>query len=70
LLGDVKFNGGPGLTIGGFTNPRVYQLLVATATNAGITYQYDIQAGYTGTGIEPDIINLEVLLLYTPLPED
>lgn len=49
LLGDVKLHSGPGLTIGGFTNPRVYQLLVAAATNAGITYQHDIQAGYTGT---------------------
>ena len=49
LLGDVKLHAGPGLTIGGFTNPRVYQLLVAAATSAGITYQYDIQAGYTGT---------------------
>ena len=49
MLGDVRLHGGPGLTIGGFTNPRVYQLLVAAATDADIPYQFDIQAGYTGT---------------------
>ncbi|HKV01665.1 MAG TPA: M42 family metallopeptidase [Ktedonobacteraceae bacterium] len=49
LLGDVRLNGGPAITIGGFTNPRVYQLLVAATKEAGITYQYDIAPGNTGT---------------------
>ena len=49
MLGDVKLHGGPGLTIGGFTNPRVYQLLVNAATQADIPYQHDIQASYTNT---------------------
>jgi putative aminopeptidase FrvX len=75
LLGDVKLNGGPGLTIGGFTNPRVYQLLVATATEAGITYQYDIQAGYTGTdndnvqisrgGVATGLLNIPCRYMHT-----
>ena len=75
LLGDVKLNGGPGLTIGGFTNPRVYQLLVAAATNAGIHYQYDIQAGYTGTdndnvqvsrgGVATGLLNIPCRYMHT-----
>ena len=75
LLGDVKLNGGPGLTIGGFTNPRVYQLLVAAATDAGIPYQYDIQAGYTGTdndnvqvsrgGVATGLINIPCRYMHT-----
>ncbi len=75
LLGDVKVNGGPGLTIGGFTNPRVYKLLVAAATNAGINYQYDIQAGYTGTdndnvqvsrgGVATGLLNIPCRYMHT-----
>ncbi len=75
LLGDVKLNGGPGLTIGGFTNPRVYQLLVAVATNADINYQYDIQAGYTGTdndnvqvsrgGVATGLLNIPCRYMHT-----
>jgi endoglucanase len=75
LLGDVKLNGGPGLTIGGFTNPRVYQLLVAAATNAGINYQYDIQAAYTGTdndnvqvsrgGVATGLLNIPCRYMHT-----
>jgi putative aminopeptidase FrvX len=75
LLGDVKLHGGPGLTIGGFTNPRVYQLLVAAATNAGITYQHDIQAGYTGTdndnvqisrgGVATGLLNIPCRYMHT-----
>jgi tetrahedral aminopeptidase len=75
ILGDVKLNGGPGLTIGGFTSPRVYQLLVAAATNAGITYQYDIQAGYTGTdndnvqvsrgGVATGLLNIPCRYMHT-----
>jgi tetrahedral aminopeptidase len=48
-LGDVKLGGGPGITIGGFVNSRVYQGLMTTADKAGIVYQYDIQAAHTGT---------------------
>jgi putative aminopeptidase FrvX len=75
VLGDVKLHGGPGLTIGGFTNPRVYQLLVAAATNAGITYQHDIQAGYTGTdndnvqisrgGVATGLLNIPCRYMHT-----
>lgn len=75
LLGDVKLHGGPSLTIGGFTNPRVYQLLVAAAANAGITYQYDIQAGYTGTdndnvqvtrgGVATGLLNIPCRYMHT-----
>ena len=56
-------------------NPRVYQLLVAVATNAGITYQYDIQAGYTGTdndnvqvsrgGVATGLLNIPCRYMHT-----
>jgi tetrahedral aminopeptidase len=75
LLGDVKLHGGPGLTIGGFTNPRVYQLLVAAANHAGIPYQYDIQANYTGTdndtiqvsrgGVATGLLNIPCRYMHT-----
>jgi putative aminopeptidase FrvX len=75
LLGDVQLNGGPGLTIGGFTNPRVYNLLVAAATDAGIAYQYDIQAGHTGTdndnvqvsrgGVATGLLNIPCRYMHT-----
>ncbi|MBO0791860.1 MAG: M20/M25/M40 family metallo-hydrolase, partial [Ktedonobacteraceae bacterium] len=48
-LGDVKINGGPVLTIGGHINPRVYQLLIKAATEAGISYQVEALSGRTGT---------------------
>ncbi len=48
-IGEIKLNGGPVLTVGAAINPRVYQLLVQTATAAGLSYQIDVQAGYTGT---------------------
>ncbi|MBO0796103.1 MAG: M20/M25/M40 family metallo-hydrolase, partial [Ktedonobacteraceae bacterium] len=48
-LGDVKINGGPVLTIGGHINPRVYQLLIKVATEAGISYQVEALSGRTGT---------------------
>jgi endoglucanase len=48
-LGDVKLGGGPGITIGGFVNPRIYQGLMATADKAGIAYQHDIEAANTGS---------------------
>ena len=48
-LGDVKLGGGPGITIGSFVNPRIYEGLMATADKAEIAYQYDVQSGHTGT---------------------
>lgn len=48
-IGDVKMNGGPVITIGGSINPRVYQLLVKAADDAGIAWQLDVQAADTGT---------------------
>lgn len=48
-LGDVKLGGGPGITIGGYVNPRIYEGLMETAEKAGILYQYDVQPGHTGT---------------------
>ena len=48
-LGDVKLGGGPGITIGGYVNPRIYEGLMATAEKAGMPFQYDIQSSRTGT---------------------
>jgi putative aminopeptidase FrvX len=48
-LGDVKLGGGPGITIGGYVNPRIYEGLMATAEQAGMPFQYDIQSSHTGT---------------------
>ncbi len=75
LLGDVKLNEGPAITIGGFTNPRVYQLLVAATKEAGITYQYDIAAANTGTdndniqvtrgGVATGLLNIPCRYMHT-----
>ncbi len=48
-LGDVKLGSGPGITIGGFVNPRIYEGMMAIAEKAQIPYQYDVQAARTGT---------------------
>lgn len=48
-IGDIKLNGGPIITIGGRVNPRVYQLLVQTAEEAGLAWQLDAQASATYT---------------------
>jgi endoglucanase len=48
-IGDIKLDGGPVITVGGRINPHIYQLLIDTATEAGIVYQIDPQASYTGT---------------------
>ncbi len=48
-IGDVKLSGGPVITIGGHVNPRVYQLLIKTANDAGIVWQLDAQAASTYT---------------------
>lgn len=55
-IGEVKLNGGPVITIGGHINPRVYQMLVESAKEAGFTYQIDPQAGSTGT--DTDVIQV------------
>lgn len=55
-IGEVELNGGPVLTIGGNINPRVYQLLVQTANEAGIHWQIDPQAGNTYT--DTDVIQI------------
>ncbi|HLX57580.1 MAG TPA: M42 family metallopeptidase [Ktedonobacteraceae bacterium] len=52
-IGEIKLNGGPALTIGGFVNPRVYQLLVNAANEAGIAYQLDPEAGATYSDNDP-----------------
>jgi len=48
-IGDVKLNGGPVITIGGHVNPRVYQMLIKAANDAGIAWQLDVQAASTYT---------------------
>lgn len=48
-IGDVKLNGGPVITIGGHVNPRVYQMLVKAAEDAGMAWQLDVQAASTYT---------------------
>lgn len=48
-IGEVKLNGGPLITVGGFTNPRVYELLVKVTNEAGFAYQLDVQSASTGT---------------------
>jgi endoglucanase len=55
-MGEVKINGGPVITIGGFINPRVYQLLVSVTKEAGLAYQVDPQSAYTWT----DTDNIQV----------
>ncbi len=48
-LGDIKLNGGPVISIGGFINPRVYQLLLTAVAGAELAYQIDPQADHTYT---------------------
>ena len=55
-IGEVKLNGGPVITLGGNINPRVYQLLVKAATEAGIAYQIDPQAASTYT--DTDLVQI------------
>jgi putative aminopeptidase FrvX len=55
-IGEVKIDGGPVITIGGHINPRVYQMLVQAADQAGIKYQIDPQA--SGTGTDTDVIQV------------
>ncbi len=55
-IGEVKLNGGPVVTIGGFINQPVYHRLVAAAKEAGIAYQIDPQASATGT--DNDVIQV------------
>ncbi len=55
-IGDVRLNGGPVLSVGGNINPRVYQMLIKAATDAGIAYQIDPQSSHTGT--DTDVIQV------------
>ena len=55
-LGEINLNGGPVITLGGHINPRVYQMLVAAANEASITYQIEPQAA--GTGTDTDVIQV------------
>ncbi|MBE3560046.1 MAG: M20/M25/M40 family metallo-hydrolase [Ktedonobacteraceae bacterium] len=74
-LGDVKLNGGPVITVGGNINPRVYQLLIKAATEAGIAYQIDVQSSHTGTdtdmiqvtrgGVATGLMNIPCRYLHT-----
>jgi endoglucanase len=48
-IGDIRLNGGPVISVGGNINPRVYQMLLKVAKEAGIAYQIDPQASHTGT---------------------
>ncbi len=55
-IGEIKLNGGPVISLGGNINPRVYQMLVNAATEAGIAWQIDPQA--SGTGTDTDAIQI------------
>ena len=55
-IGEVKLNGGPVITVGGFVNPRVHEMLINAANEGSIAYQIDVQAGYTGT--DTDVIQV------------
>ncbi len=55
-IGDIRLNGGPVITMGGNINPRVYQLLVKAASEAGIAWQIDPQVSHTGT--DTDVIQV------------
>jgi endoglucanase len=48
-IGDIQLNGGPVITIGGRVNPRIYQLLVRAAEDAGLAWQIDPQSSSTYT---------------------
>jgi endoglucanase len=56
-IGDIKLNGGPVITIGGRVNPRIYQLLVQAAQDAGLAWQLDAQASATYT----DTDNIQII---------
>jgi endoglucanase len=55
-IGDIRLNGGPVLSVGGNINPRVYQLLINAAKEAGIAYQIDAQPASTST--DTDVIQV------------
>lgn len=74
-IGDVRINGGPVISVGGNISPRVYQLLVKAAKEAGIAYQIDAQAASTHTdtdmiqvtrgGVATGLISLPCRYLHT-----
>jgi tetrahedral aminopeptidase len=52
LIGDVRLNGGPVISLGGNINPRIYHLLIKAADEAGIAWQIDPEAASTSTDID------------------
>ena len=74
-IGDVRINGGPVITIGGHVNPRVYQMLVKAADEAGISWQLDVQAGstytdadmiqVTGSGVATGLVSIPCRYLHS-----
>ena len=74
-IGDVRMNGGPVITLGGHVNPRVYQMLVKAADEAGISWQLDVQAGstytdtdmiqVTGSGVATGLVSIPCRYMHT-----
>lgn len=74
-IGDIRLNGGPVVSVGGNINPRVYQMLVKAANEAGIAIQIDAQASSTSTdadmiqvtrgGVATGLISLPCRYLHT-----
>jgi tetrahedral aminopeptidase len=56
IIGDIKLNGGPVITLGGHVNQPVFDRLLAAAAEAGLACQLDPQAGATGT--DTDVIQV------------
>lgn len=48
-IGEVSLNKGPVISMGAHINPRVYQMLVKAANEAGMAWQIDPQSSHTGT---------------------
>jgi tetrahedral aminopeptidase len=48
-IGDVRIGGGPVISRGANTNPRIFERLVAAAGSAGVPYQVEAEPRGTGT---------------------
>jgi putative aminopeptidase FrvX len=66
-VGDIKLGMGPCITRGANINPVVFNLLVQTAKELGITYQ--VQAAPGGTGTDANVIQLSRAGIATGLVE-
>lgn len=74
-LGEVKLNGGPTITTGTFVSPQIFQLLTATAREANLAYQLDIQVAHTYTdndsvrriraGVATGLLNIPCRYMHT-----